>query len=719
MPEAINITSIEHLPEFTTILIKYDVIVPGTWRYYEPYCGYKDILSNFWVIISPDVSNVRHTNSPIVVSEGSIFRGTFAWNYGSIRGVNPENFNNNKSYYIQLSIFNRGSGDVIIDPPIDPTRNPIIVPPLVTQVIPPDESDRKDPPGNPPPPPRIPPIPTILPKPRPPDPPDGPRGPGGRNPTISPKPPPPPDRPTTPGRNPTAIKYPPGIGPAIPDPRGRDPVILPPRPLGGVLIKPDLPGLGLPQDPYQGGIGQTEPGEVQATDPNVIDGGGYLSENPDNSVLLIPGGVVDLPVINGDLSYPGDQAYQDPGDPAIPADISIISVVVNADGSTAIVDPGDPIDPADISISTQSLNPEVPDIVSEGDRPDLSITRPRTYEVTQSIIDTQNPIRVVKPSIDALPSDLVSPGGGAPPNRGEIPPPVDPNSFQGVRGRTQATSIERGSLPNEIRNDKNIDRTALSSSEGVEEGYISKYDYKEKAKAGITKNFTLDKISAAHLLPGKTVSLELPIDDVPKGESIFAAAAFSPPKGLEIDAILQLWVIDSQGRTILLDYTDKVLSTNINVISLSYSIASYNFDLGPVTVVAMARDKAGKVIGISSKKAIIRPPLSKLGTDSNLRIREPRNITTAAGLPAYVVDQVNLDKTPITLYVKDSRPVKLLLNKIDKSEDKFSAVLVGPGLNSIPNYKIDVYSMTEEYQLDPQFPVIELNEKYQKTLIKT
>jgi hypothetical protein len=722
MPDAINITDIRHLPESGILLIDYNITQPGRWNIYEAYSGYRDLFTNFWTILVPETNDPRHTNLPVTVAAGTLFQGTFVWRYSSIRGVNSENFSNNKSYYIQLAIFTRGPGDIVIDPPIDPTRNPAYLPPLVTQVLPPDVSDFKTPPndlpGDPPIPPRVPPVPAALPKPRPPDPPADPRGPGGRNPTVGPKPPPPPDRPTIPGRNPIVIKYPPGIGPAIPDPRDRTPVTLPPRPLGGLLIKPDLPGLGIPQDPYQGGIGQSEPGEVQATDPNVIDSGGYLAQSDDNSTLLIPGGIVDLPVINGDLSYPGDDAYIDPGD-IIPGDVSIISVVVNGDGSTAVVDPGDPVDPADISISTQALSPEVPDIITEPDRPDLSITRPRTYEITQSIVDTQNPIRIVKPSIDALPSDLVSPGGG-PPNRGEVPPPVDPNSFQTIKGRTAATSAERNSLPNQRSRSKDIDRVSIQFTEGVEEGYISKYNYKEKARAGITKKLTLEKINAANLLPGVTVSLQIPVEDVPKGESIFASAIFTPPTGLEVEAVLQLWTIDSQGRTILLDYTDLILSSKTNPISLAYSVASYNFDLGPITIVAIARDKTGRVIGVSSKKAVVRPPLVKLGTDSNLRIREPRNITTAAGLPAYIVDRVNLDKPPLTLYVKDSKPVRLLLNKIEKSENKFSAVLVGPGLNSIPNYKIDVYSMTEGYPISPG-EVIEIIDlkvgKYQKVTV--
>jgi len=733
MPDAINITDIEHIPQLNTLLINYNITTAGTWRQYEAYCGYKDLLSDFWITLTADTSNPKHTNFPVTVGAGELFQGTFAWNYSSIRGVNPENFNNNKSYFVQLAIFTRGPGDVIIDPPIrtpiePPTYNTL--PPIITAFIPSEDPEVRKPPDRPrpPPPPRSPPVPAALPKPLPLDGPSGPRGPGGRFPTVGPKPPPPPDnpaggqgpggrtpttgprvpppeRPTTGGRNPTAIKFPQGIGPAIPDPRERNPITLPPRPLGGVLVKPTLPGLGLPQDPYQGGIGQQEPGEAQADPTLPIDSGGSLAQDPNTGSLLIPGGIVTLPVINGDLTYPGDPAYQDPGDPVIPADISVVSITINADGSTT-QDPGNPVDPADISTTTQPLNPEVPDIISEADRPDLSITRPRTYEVTQSIIDTQTPIRIVKPSATSLPNDLVSPGGGAPPNRGPERPVLDPRGFQSTRGRTDATSQQASSVPGTVSRDSKLDRASLQSNEGIDDGYISKYDYKEKAKSGISKKLTLEKVSASNLLPGNTVYLEIPVDDVPKGESIFASAYFKPPSGLEIDATLQLWVIDSQGRTILLDYTDKVLSTHISPISLSYSIASYNFDLGPVTVVAVARDKTGKIIGISSKKAIVRPPLAKLGTDADLRIREPRNITTATALPAIIVDQANLNKSPIPLYVKDSKPVKLIVNKIERSENKFSAVLVGPALNSVDRYKLDVFSMTETYSLPGELPIL-------------
>ena len=671
MTDAISITGIEHSPSTTTLFIHYTITRAGTWRHYPSYSGYRDLLSNFWIIMIPDTGSGRHTSFPVVVAEGGMFTGTFAWNYGSIRGVNPENFDNNKSFFIQLAIFTRGQSEIIIDPPTNPIITPASLPPLIIQSLPTDPPERKDPDRPPPTPP----------------PPSRPRVPGG-------VPVPPLIRPVGPGEEPEEPKPEPGI-PVDPFPGGIGPVI-PEQP-----DEPKDTGPGDPMDPFPGGIGPV----VRPVEPG---------EEPDEPKDTGPGDPVVRPVGPGE--EPDEPKDTGPGDPMDPFPGGIGPGTGGGNGGIptdpfpgGVIYPGDPGFEEAIDGFEEPIDPPEGGSGSdinykeEGRKVNL-INIPPVSEVTQSIINTQNPIRFITPSAQTS----IEPSLPGEPIRVSK---ENPNSFQSIVGRSRATSTEGNVLPGQKTSDSKLDRTSLQSTQGVDDGYLTKYNYKEKAKGGIIKHYSLEKLDASYLIPGTTVYLEIPIDDIPKGESIFVSSAFKPPRGLSITASLQLWMIDSQGRNMILSRTSAKLATDTDYLTLSYSIASYNFELGPVTIIAMAVGKNSKIIGIASKKAIIRPTLAKLGTDSDNRIREPRNITTASTLPASVIDQVNISRPPVPIYVKDGKAVKLIVNKIDKSENKFSAVLVGPGYNSVSSYKIDVFSMTEVYRLPSDDPIIALPEK--------
>ena len=716
MSNALNITSIEHNPEQSKLLINYIISEGGVWTIYPGYCGYRDFLNDYWTLIVPDTNDSRHTAFPVTVAAGGIYVGTFVWNYGSFRGIGPENFNSNKSYYIQLTIFQVVGGEVI-DPP---TSEEPPIPILVGNVSYPNEPERKDPdpPPLPPTPTRPPLVPGTLPRPRPPEgggggggddrpriPTTGPITPGGnggigpiipeepslaqpkprpedpippvppvytgpRGPVVlgpKPRPPEPPRGPFTPDRALIPRPQPGGIGPARPgDDQG-----IPVDPYPGGIGPGDV-GLGNPMDPYPGGEGPIVPGDVLADpqEPNVLALDPYLG------TLLLPGGLV-VTTIPGDGSpYPGDTQFEpeDPGDR-------------NLSDDPSVTNPG-------------TINPEIPDLGgANGDQPYIpGEVRPKVTTDTSIIIqepnDQQNPGSISRPSMTTIEGN------------------INPNSFRSVAGRTEATSVKPGDSPTNIANKKDIDRTALQSSNGIDEGYLSKYNYKEKAKERIARRYTVTKIDAKHFLSGAIISLEVPVDDVPKGNKIFVSAALTVSKGISLDSTLELWIIDSQGRSILLDLTDSSLVSNSAPLTLGYSIASHNFTPGPMTIVVLARDKHEKVIAASSRKVIIRPTLAKLGFDSDTRIRESRNFTTNAALPAIIVDQAKLGRAPITFYVKDGKTIKILLNKIEKSSNELSAILVGSGSNDTKKYRMDLFSMTEIEPTVEGIPVIDLNTKY-------
>ena len=701
MSEALNITRIEHNPERKTLAINYSISEPGLWRLFPSYCGYRDVTQDYWTLVVPDSDDPSHTDFPIRVAPNTVFYGVFIWNYATSRGIGPENFDSNKSYYIQLTIFNPSEGEVI--PPSDvpgTTSDPIII----TEVQVPG-SPRPRPPEDPP---IIPPrsynLP-VLPKPRPPDLPGGggggdrpripttlpvtPGGNGGIGPIIpeepqpntpkprpedplppvttgprspvvlgpKPRPPEPPRGPFTPDRALIPRPQPGGIGPAIPgDDQG-----IPVDPYPGGIGPGDV-GLGNPMDPYPGGEGPQVPGDVSAGDyePNVV------ATDPYRGTILLPGGIpVVLPPGDYNSPYPGDPSFE-------------------------VEDP-DLTNRGDVIIFSKPLTPEIPD---EGQ------TDPVDINVDPRPLVTND-------------TSLVDSGATS-----EEPEP-NTNTFQSTRGRTEATTIDRGIEPNGVTREGTIDRTALQSTNGIDEGYLTKYDYKEKAKNRIARRYTIGRIDASHLMSSATIGLEVPIDDVPKGESIFTSASLNVPAGVSVDSTLELWIIDSQGRSILLDYSDLSLVTSSSPSTLSYSIASYNFAPGPMTITCIARDKDGKVIAVNSRKVIIRSTLAKLGTDSNLKIRESRNLTTASALPAAIVDQASLGKAPISFYIRNGKPVKIIINKIQRTENKFSAVLIDSGASAVTKYRIDLFSISETEPTPGGIPVIELNQKYaDKKVIK-
>lgn len=720
MSNAINISNIEHNPEQAKLLINYTISEAGVWTLYPPYCGYRDFLENYWTLIVPDTNDSRHTAFPVTVAAGGIYVGTFVWNYGSFRGIGAENFNSNKSYYVQLTIFDQGTGGEVIDPP---TNEEPPVPVIIGSVSYPYEPEKKDPdpPPRPPIPGRLPPLPATLPKPRPPDggggggggtgdrpriPTTGPITPGGnggippiipeepnglvpkprsedpvppdedpgysgpRGPVvIGPKPRPPsgPRGPFTPDRALIPRPQPGGIGPTTPG--GGVGIPVDPYPGG---IGPGDVGLGNPMDPYPGGEGPLVPGDVLADpqEPNVV------ASDPYRGTILLPGGIIVTTIPGDNSPYPGDVSFEpeDPGDRNLSDDINVTN-------------------PGTIIIETPDLGG------ANGDELYTPGTvRPKVNTDTSIIIQNPND----QPNLGSIPR----------PSTATIEGNIDSNSFRSIVGRTEATSVKPGDSPTNIASSKQIDRTAQQSSNGIDEGYLSKYNYKEKAKERIARRYTVTKIDAKHFLANASITLEIPVDDVAKGSKIFVSAALIVGKGISLDSTLELWIIDSQGRSILLDLTDSALVSNSNPITLSYSIASYNFAPGPMTVVAVARDKNEKVIASLSKKVIIRPTLARLGVDSDNRIRENRNFTTNSALPAIIVDQAKLDKAPLHFYVKDGRTIKILLNKIEKTSNELSAILVGSGINTNKKYRMDLFSMTETEPNPEGLPVIEINNKY-------
>ncbi len=104
MPNYININSLENLPAEQTLLINYTISHSGTWYLSQLLTAYRNVCDSGWTIMYPNHQHPRHSDFPIIVGANG-GTATFAWNYGGIQGILPENFDNYHSYLVQLSIF--------------------------------------------------------------------------------------------------------------------------------------------------------------------------------------------------------------------------------------------------------------------------------------------------------------------------------------------------------------------------------------------------------------------------------------------------------------------------------------------------------------------------------------------------------------------------------------------------------------------------------------
>lgn len=158
----LEITSVEHLPLEETLLVHYIIREPGLWELYQPYTAYRNVCDEYWTIMIPNSQHPRHDDFPILVFSGRARSLTFAWNYGGIRGISSENFDENHSYLTQLTVYNLTcsgdppgggytgqSGNTGEIPRENPTGNYRREPPVPPPPPPPPPPPEEVPPANP------------------------------------------------------------------------------------------------------------------------------------------------------------------------------------------------------------------------------------------------------------------------------------------------------------------------------------------------------------------------------------------------------------------------------------------------------------------------------------------------------------------------------------------------------------------------------------------
>lgn len=107
MSNCVKITDLEHLPVEKTLLVHYNILCTGVWHLSQLLTAYRNVCDTEWTVMYPNHQHPRHSDFPIAVPVPGR-PAIFAWNYGGIQGISGENFDNNHSYLVQLSLFEYG-----------------------------------------------------------------------------------------------------------------------------------------------------------------------------------------------------------------------------------------------------------------------------------------------------------------------------------------------------------------------------------------------------------------------------------------------------------------------------------------------------------------------------------------------------------------------------------------------------------------------------------
>lgn len=662
MPSAITIISTEHLPEENTLLIHYNIAEGGTWNLAQVLTAYRNVIDTGWTVMFPNTQHPRHTDFPITIPQGGSAPGVFAWNYGGVRGIDPENFNNERSFLVQITIYNTDEGTITNQTQAGTaggeTNNS-----TGNQVTPASVPTKPTPPR------RVPPR--------------------TKTPPIRPSPLPPPIGPTP---KDTYVYIPPRRTPTAPEPIGDPGTEIPAGPILSAPA-PIFPGVFIPPT--------LEPDYTAELDPRAADGpslfqnpawliGPNIASRPSN-----PGGGTSTP--GGGMSEPGGEPGSsngsEPTDPRLtegPLTYEIPTVLDNPNyvppwwSRPPTIDPRSLEGPISFDDPAWLINPWY----RPSDPPTLPPTRTQTPKI--GVIDNSNEVLIGSSSTSVNRPSEEPPGGAI----------GTSNPYQTRTIRSNATASDAGVVRGSTTSAYPLDQTEITTVVGTA-GYLNKFNYSEKVQAGTTQEVSITHIDTNSVIAGSTLLLEVPVDDVSKGSPIFVSSAYVLPSGIEVSCRLELWAKDSQNRTILIYSSNSVLAKPGTPATLVYSIESYSFTPGPITLIVLAKDLQGKVIGVASRKIVIRPALGRYGTDADNRIRETTNTTTYNGLPANIVDLLNINRPPISFYVRQSKPVRLLFTKVAKTENKFGILAVSSSKNVLEKYKIDVFSNLIEGEFVP------------------
>lgn len=235
-----------------------------------------------------------------------------------------------------------------------------------------------------------------------------------------------------------------------------------------------------------------------------------------------------------------------------------------------------------------------------------------------------------------------------------------------------------GSIPITVTqqdiSESNID-TALNtySMYGNTDGNLSRFNYDAIKVDNQASSVSLRYLDTSSILPTSKATIKISTDDIIQGEALFVSTLFKTPSGVEIYGHSELWLVDSQNRNILVkSTTDSIFSTS----SIACKINTHQSPVGPNTFLLIVKDSSGRVVGVTSKKFIIRPIVVRSNSNQLTVLKEPNNNIVYNKLPAFIVDLLHLRNDYLETTISNTNEIYYILEKIDGSRDLFSAIAI-------------------------------------------
>lgn len=217
------------------------------------------------------------------------------------------------------------------------------------------------------------------------------------------------------------------------------------------------------------------------------------------------------------------------------------------------------------------------------------------------------------------------------------------------------------------------------------EGNLSRLAYDSVPVNDQSSSYSLKYFDTSSINPIGKAIIKLSSDEITQGEKLFISSMYKVQDNIDLVGHMQLWLIDSQGRNILLGRTEE---GNLNIATIAFNINTYQSPTGPNTILLLVKDSSNRTIGIASRKFVIRPIIALTTTDQRNLVKESSDKIYYNRLPAIINNYLSLGKDYEEIIIGKTNQITLIYTKIS-SPDTFSAIAV---CNSNADFSITVKS---------------------------
>lgn len=612
MSYCVNINSTEHLPQENTLLINYTITCSGLWDLLQLDTAYRNVCDDYWTVMYANIQHPRHTDFPISVGVNPV-NATYAWNYGGIQGIGPENFDPNHSYLVQLGIFN-SSCSGISQTGSNSGSNPIGQQLNLTS-------------GN-----------TVVLAPF------TPSRPGPRRPPLTPATP-------TPGTGIIIISSVP-ITTTNNSPTQPIGSVFPQNPIGTNYVISGLdPGNTTTNPPISTNAGYIPPltnptipinYENNTNGPIIVNGAGQTSPiniYNENNGVVINSNSSTIPIVFGTIGLGNNGS-------TIPIGANQNSIVINGNNT----------------VSTTNVNSIVLGGNSTNIHPSIN-TLQTSFPTNPIVTNVSNQLYLQGTTIG---NTVTSPNQGG----GTIIPSNPKINF------SQASIPSISTQEDQESQGIDVGLNRVSNINAID-GNLSALNYDLIAIESSDQTLRYFDLKSIHPA-GKSI-IKISSDDLVQGEKLFISSVFKLPLDIDLIGHIELWLLDSQGRKVLLRNTSNGI---LNKATISISLNTYQTPPGSNTLLLLAKDSSNRVVGISSKKFVIRPVISVASSNQRNLLKESSNRIHSDDVPAILSDYLGLSKNYEEFVLKDSKQVSFILQRTAQSNNLFSALVVAADKNS-------------------------------------